>query len=91
VTVLYCDASINHVDEYKPDDYPVMLRTHGGGGTDFRPVFEHTDEHNEDVQCLIYLTDMMGKFPDAEPDYPVMWVSNSKIQEAPFGQVVSLK
>jgi len=91
VTVVYCDAEVQHVDEYTPDQYPVTLNARGGGGTDFRPVFDHVNEHNDDIQCLIYLTDMHGRFPDSEPDYPVMWVSNSTVDEAPFGQVVMLK
>lgn len=90
VTVIYADADVKHIDEYTPDQYPVTMSPHGGGGTDFRPVFEHTNEHIQDVQCLIYLTDMMGTFPEDEPDYPVMWITNSTIEEAPFGQVVKL-
>ena len=90
VHVIYCDAAVNHVEEFTPDMYPVMFEARGGGGTDFRPAFEYINENIYDVQCAIYLTDMYGTFPDNEPDYPTMWVSNSRIDEAPFGQVIQL-
>ena len=90
VHVIYCDAAVAHTEEFTPDQYPVRLEAHGGGGTDFRPAFEYIDNNLSDVQCAIYLTDMYGTFPDSEPDYPTMWVSNSQISEAPFGQVIQL-
>lgn len=90
IHVIYCDAAVNHTEEFTPDQYPVMLEARGGGGTDFRPAFEHINENIPDVQCAIYLTDMYGTFPDTEPDYPTMWVSNSTVDAAPFGQVIQL-
>ena len=41
-TVIYCDADVQHVDEFTPDQYPVTLNARGGGGTDFRPVFDYS-------------------------------------------------
>ena len=90
VHVIYCDAEVNHTEEFTPDQYPVKLECKGGGGTDFEPAFTYINENISDIQCAIYLTDMMGNFPKTEPDYPTMWVSNSNIDEAPFGQVVQL-
>jgi predicted metal-dependent peptidase len=90
VHVLYCDAEINGVEVFTPDQYPVTLELKGGGGTDFRPAFEYVQENIHDAQCLIYLTDMYGTFPAEEPDFPTMWISNSTVSEAPFGQVVQL-
>lgn len=90
VTVIYCDARVNQVEEFTPDQYPVALRAIGGGGTDFKPVFDYVAEHVDNPQCLIYLTDMEGSFPSKEPEWPTLWVSNSKIDTAPFGQVVRL-
>lgn len=90
VHTIYCDATVQHTEEFTPDQYPVRLEARGGGGTDFRPVFDYLNENDIKVACLIYLTDMYGTFPDEEPEYPVMWVSNSGVKEAPFGQVVEL-
>ncbi len=44
--VIYCDASIQKVEEFIPGD-AVGLESLGGGGTDFRPVFEHLDQAEE--------------------------------------------
>jgi predicted metal-dependent peptidase len=90
VTVIYCDAAVQHVEEFTPDQYPVKLTAKGGGGTDFEPVFNYANENLPDIQCLIYLTDLEGSFPEAEPSYPTMWISNSTKDTAPFGQVVRM-
>jgi len=78
------------VEEFTPDQYPVKLTAKGGGGTDFAPVFDYADKNLPDIQCLIYLTDLQGSFPEAEPSYPTMWISNSTTDTAPFGQVVRM-
>jgi predicted metal-dependent peptidase len=84
VTVLYCDASIQAVEEYTADDLPISLKIRGGGGTKFSPVFEHLQ--NEPPKALIYFTDMCGEFPE-EPDYPVFWLATSRLK-APFGETI---
>lgn len=91
VVVIYCDAQVGNVEEFTPDQYPVSLKPTGGGGTAFEPVFDYVAENVQDAQCLIYLTDMYGSFPSEKPDIPTLWVSNSEIKDAPFGQVVQLK
>jgi len=81
-----CDAAIQSVHEYTPGD-TVAKETSGGGGTDFRPVFDHVA--NDTPRCLVYLTDMMGAFPDADPGYPVIWLNfGPRDTVAPFGETV---
>lgn len=91
--VVPIDAEVHEegVREFEASDYPFTLERHGGGGTDFRPAFEWIKKKGITPECVIYLTDMYGTFPDAPPEYPVLWVSNSSIQEAPFGQVVDIR
>lgn len=89
-TVLYCDTRIGNVEEFSTEDLPLTLHPKGGGGTDFRPPFRYVEETNLTPSCLIYLTDMGGKFPTEEPAYPVLWVSSQKDETAPFGEVVEL-
>jgi len=93
--VVYCDTRVAHVDTFEQGD-PVEIVPHGGGGTDFRPVFEYADSLDEPPAALIYLTDLMGDFPEHAPDYPVFWATVKPLRELPeyyhppFGEVVEI-
>lgn len=86
VLLIDCDARVNSVRELEPSD-PLPRDFSGGGGTDFRPVFRSLE--NQDIVCLIYLTDLYGTFPDQLPSYPVIWGSTSD-KQAPFGQTITV-
>jgi predicted metal-dependent peptidase len=78
VYVVYCDSAINHVEEFEPDDFPVKLTPHGGGGTSFAPVMEWVDQCEEDVECLVYLTDGYGDQNNIdEPALPTVWLTTA--------------
>jgi len=66
----------------------IGLTAPGGGGTDFRPVFEHTAKLDPPPKCLVYLTDLDGHFPAEAPDYPVVWVTWDQDAKAPFGETI---
>lgn len=84
---IICDAKIQTVVEYRPGD-SIVKQAPGGGGTDFRPVFEYCDQLEVKPKCLVYLTDLDGTFPELEPDYPVLWIAYGGGHKAPFGEVV---
>lgn len=84
---IYCDASIQRVLEYAPGD-AIVRQCPGGGGTDFRPVFDHVRNLPETVKAVVYLTDLYGSFPQADPGVPVIWITWSKDKKAPFGVTV---
>jgi predicted metal-dependent peptidase len=84
IHVMYCDASVERVDEFANGE-PIELKAVGGGGTDFRPVFEHIEDNRMEPRCLIYLTDLAGKFPDEEPAFPVLWAATTD-RTPPFGE-----
>lgn len=90
--VVYCDADVNHVDVFGPDD-EVRLEAHGGGGTDFKPPFNWLAERNIVPKCAVYLTDGYGDFPNEEDvSYPVMWALCGGSQvEPPFGETLHLE
>lgn len=86
VHVVYCDAGINGERRFERGDL-ITLENMGGGGTDFRPVFEWVEQEGIIPSCLIYLTDLEGTFPAAPPGYPVLWGATSR-WEAPWGETV---
>lgn len=61
----------------------------GKGGTDFRPVFEWLERERLNPDLLIYFTDAEGKFPEREPQYPVVWLVKGKAS-VPFGVRIQL-
>lgn len=87
--IIYADAEINRVDEVTSDDLPLQVKPCGGGGTDFRPVFEWLEKLEEQPSCLLYITDMYGTFPENAPEIPVLWVKTTD-EKAPWGEEVKL-
>lgn len=85
---IYCDACVHRVDEYRPGD-TIAKRAPGGGGTDFRPVFDHVAKLDEPPKCLVYLTDLQGTFPAEAPPYPVLWVVWGD-EKPPWGELVQI-
>lgn len=88
IHVVYCDAAVNGTQEFGPSD-PVVLEAKGGGGTDFRPVFEWVEARGMSPVCLIYLTDLCCNTYPSPPSYPVLWVTDSR-RHAPFGETVKI-
>ena len=87
--VIYCDARVNRVDVFSAGQQ-LQLHAVGGGGTDFRPVFEYVQEQGLAPACLLYLTDMYGSFPESSPSYPTLWCATSDV-EAPWGELIRIK
>lgn len=90
VHVVYCDAKVRKVDVFERGEL-VTIAPQGGGGTDFRPVFDWVEEEGIEPSCLVYLTDMAGRFPDDNPAYPVLWGDTSNRRSAPWGDVVQIR
>jgi predicted metal-dependent peptidase len=97
VEVVYCDAEIpkGGVQRFQRGD-TLELKPVGGGGTRFKPVFDHAaklEEGGDRVAALIYLTDLEGPLDElVEPDYPVVWgcVYGDADTHVPFGKVVQV-
>jgi len=90
IHVLYCDTKIQKEEFYSSGDLPSSLKARGGGGTDFRPVFNWIEEHGLIPSCLIYFTDLYGSFPEEIPFYPVLWIVNSSEESIPFGELLKI-
>jgi len=91
IDVVYCDTRIQGHQAYGRADLPLKLNPIGGGGTDFRPVFEWVATE-PDPCCLIYFTDLeCDRFPSDTPNYPVLWVQFGDARRlVPFGEVMEI-
>ena len=89
-TLIYCDAAVQHVDEYY-DGATVTITPRGGGGTDFRPVGDYIRQHNINPRVCIYLTDLYGCFPEGEWPFPTIWCTYGNPDgQAPFGETIAI-
>jgi predicted metal-dependent peptidase len=89
VTVIYCDASVQGVEELESG---MKCKPCGGGGTDFKPPFDYVEKEQIAPAGLIYLTDgYCDSFPIA-PSYPVIWglFTSCAGFKPPFGETVEL-
>jgi predicted metal-dependent peptidase len=92
VTLLACDSAL--ADDapwvFEPwEEFSCPTDIHGGGGTDFRPVFEWLEQQGREPELLVYFTDAQGRFPQSEPNFPVIWLVKGK-DPVPWGQRVQL-
>jgi predicted metal-dependent peptidase len=77
VSLVACDdkLSANSPMVFNAWDEMVFPATlDGGGGTNFKPVFEFVESLDTQVAALVYFTDANGTFPEVEPNYPVLWL-----------------
>jgi predicted metal-dependent peptidase len=96
IHVIYCDANVNGMQSFTPDDGPVHLKMIGGGGTAFQPAFDYIAAHPgeyADASCIVYLTDADG---DNETlvdtvHLPTIWgIVPGWSRPLPFGETVKL-
>ncbi len=92
VTLLACDYKLAEQGpwEYEPwDAMELPQDIEGGGGTDFRPVFDWVETESLSPNLLVYFTDAEGDFPKLAPNYPVIWLVKGK-GVVPWGERVQL-
>ncbi|NDY74491.1 hypothetical protein DO021_21680 [Desulfobacter hydrogenophilus] len=92
VHILFNDLTVSRYETVCPWDLPFDFTPKGGGGTDFRPVFQFIDENQITPFCLIFFSDMECRlFPAQAPDYPVLWIRTGQGDDpAPFGDMINL-
>ena len=83
IHIIQCDSKIQHDDVIKSredfENYIKNVKIYGGGGTDFRPVFQYVKELVDakafrNLKGIIYLTDGIGIYPEKKPDYDTAFV-----------------
>jgi predicted metal-dependent peptidase len=92
VALLPCDAALAPgapwtFEPWESAEIPKALG--GGGGTDFRPVFEWVERSGRHPDLLVYFTDAEGTFPEAPPSYPTIWLVKGR-KPVPWGQRIQL-
>ncbi len=92
ITLLACDDKLSEHSPWRYEaweelQFPASLG--GGKGTNFNPVFDHINTQDTPSDVLIYFTDAKGKFPEFEPDYPVLWLIKGK-ERVPWGSRIQL-
>ncbi len=83
--IIEADADVQHVVEIERYDEYAPRSVKGGGGTAFEPAIKYAETKN--LAVLIYFTDLEGSF-GAEPGIPVIWVTDNKNAEPPFGDKI---
>jgi predicted metal-dependent peptidase len=91
VTLHACDRALAPESPWVFEPWqPLVLpqRLAGGGGTDFRPVFEWLRDNRLQPDVLIYFTDAEGEFPPQAPPYPVAWLVKGNAP-VPWGERIA--
>jgi len=87
--VIQCDAKVQSVEDLEIEglrDYKFQLK--GRGGTDFAPAINKANEF-EEIEAIVFLTDMECSSYGETPTCPVMWMSTEKKwSQPPFGEVI---
>jgi predicted metal-dependent peptidase len=92
VTLLACDNKLSPQGPWDFEPWDAMrlpASIEGGGGTDFRPVFEWVERENRTPDLLVYFTDAEGEFPVQPPAYPVIWLVKGR-GPVPWGERIQL-
>jgi len=88
IDLIVCDAKIQNYRQIVSGE-ALDIEIKGGGGTDFRPVFELIERELTPPVLLLYFSDTQGTFPENEPHYEVLWISEKQNNVA-FGEVLMI-
>ncbi len=84
--IAHCDAAVQLFQELDPDNIPMQFK--GGGGTNFRPLFQEIEKRGISPSVMVCLTDGDADLPKDPPPYPVLWVLTGENKPIPhFGNV----
>jgi predicted metal-dependent peptidase len=89
VELLVCDAKVQSHREFYPGE-PLRYDLKGGGGTDFRPVFDWIERHLPMASMLLYFTDLDGSFPRTVPHIETIWITPDNEKTAPYGNKITI-
>jgi predicted metal-dependent peptidase len=90
VRMYYFDTSVYPGAEIEAGEIDIVTKPKGNGGTSFVPIFDELEREGIQPEVCIILTDLDGRFPKREPDYPVVWASIAD-KRVPFGDVIHIE
>ena len=92
VHLIYADLAVTGYSCISATEQLGEMIPEGGGGTDFRAVFDFVHDNGIDPFCLIYFTDLeCTLFPEQAPVYPVLWIRTGQGGVTPpFGEIIDL-
>lgn len=89
VTVGICDAKVHGLKKVRSvGEAKAMLK--GGGGTDFRPLFDAALKARPAPDIVVVVTDGMATIPSVPPDVRVVWVLVGRyaVTTMPWGKCI---
>lgn len=89
IDILVCDTKIHFHEKFVSGE-ALHVEMKGGGGTDFRPVFEWIDAELFNCNLLLYFSDTLGVFPKIYPSYKTFWISDKEAKPL-FGELIVIK
>ena len=94
ITFLACDADVHGAPKEIKSAAELVANLKGGGGTDFRPIFEAVEKLRPRVDLFVFVTDGMGPAPaEAPKGFDSIWVLVGECASAPctWGKQVVIK
>ena len=73
IRYIQCDTEINQDIKLKRYTDIEKIEIMGGGGTDFKPVFDYIKQKNYKPNAILYFTDGQGRYPERS-DIDTLWI-----------------
>ena len=90
----FFDAGVKEPLPFSSVNDLLRIIPYGGGGTDFRPIFDYVRNHYYDElpACIVIFTDGFGPYPQENETLgiPVLWLLNNFEITPPFGKVTRI-
>lgn len=90
--VMFFDAEVSDAFPFENVKDVGKMKPIGGGGTDFKKIFEYIAQYDEDElpSVVIIITDGCAEFPDESEalDIPVIWLIIDSDIESPWGECI---
>ncbi len=91
----FFDATVKPPVPFEDVQDLMRIIPNGGGGTDFRPIFDYVRCHEleDPPACIVIFTDGDGPYPhkNAAMEIPVLWLLTPEGKKAPWGKSVYMR